>query len=536
MRSTWHGLETAKRSLFANQAALNTTGHNIANANTPGYSRQRANFETTASIEYPGLSKSSEAGQLGTGVVVESIERMRESFLDAQYRNENKSSGEWEVRMDALDKLQAIFNEPSDTGLSKVINNFFLSWQTLGRNPEKLESRAVVKQATMDLAAAFGTLDAKLTELENDVTEGVGTKVAEFNKLSDQIVDLNKQINTLEVLGDKANDLRDRRDYLIDQMAKIGSVTAKELPNGTFQVSIGNTMIINGTAPAVQVTYNAAANTTNPPITSGHIGGLISSRAEYIGVYRSQLDSLVNGMVNGNMEARLPNEYTFDSSATTLPFKVVMPDGTELAAGAPVPASGKLPAGSLITFAGINGLHSFGYTLQQPAKQAGNLFETADGSTVFTAKNIRVAKDVMDDVRNIAASASTYTDNNGDQQAKVGNGDVAFMLGEVISSQIDYKEGLPPNSAILTKGTVSGYLRAMVGQLGAQGQAAERQVANQDALLEQIDSRRQSISGVSLDEEMSNMIRFQQSYAAAARVINTLDTLLDTVINRMAAN
>lgn len=536
MRSTWHGLETAKRALFANQAALNTTGHNVANASTPGYSRQRANFETTASLEYPGLSRSTEAGQLGSGVVVDKIERIRESFLDLQYRNENKTSGEWEIRQDTLDKLQAIMNEPSDTGLSKVIDNFYLSWQTLGRNKD-MPARNTVKQAMLDLTESFQRMDAKLVELDGDIAESVGDKVTEFNSITKQIVDLNKQINQLEVLGDNANDLRDRRDFMTDKLSKIGGITARELPNGTYTISMGDTVIVNGTAEPQQLTYNPATNTTNLQVASGEIGGLIKSRTEYINTYRSQLDSLVNGMVNGKIQSTLPNDYQFDSSVTTLPFDVILPNGTVLATGAAVPAGGKLPKGTQITFKGLNELHSFGFTAHKPTEQAGPLFETVDGSTVFNARNIRVAQNILNDVQNLAASNSTYVDpGTGDTYVKEGNGDTAFMIGESISAKIDFKDGLPPNGAILARGSISDYLRASVGQLGLQAQTAERQVENQDALLRQIDNRRMSVSSVSMDEEMSNMIRFQQSYAAAARVVSTLDTLLDTVINRMAAH
>ncbi|MGZ4107218.1 MAG: FlgK family flagellar hook-associated protein, partial [Tumebacillaceae bacterium] len=148
MTSTFMGLEIGKRGLFATQSGLNTVGHNITNANTPGYSRQRVNFDATPAMYYPGINNPMGGGQIGTGVVAGSIERVRDQFLDTQYRNENKGAGEWEVRQDAVSKLEAIFNEPSDTGLSKVLNNFYTAWQALGRDPENLPARSVVKQST----------------------------------------------------------------------------------------------------------------------------------------------------------------------------------------------------------------------------------------------------------------------------------------------------------------------------------------------------------------------------------------------------
>ncbi|HEU4964906.1 MAG TPA: flagellar hook-associated protein FlgK [Bacilli bacterium] len=533
MTSTWHGLEIGKRALFAQQAGLNTVGHNVANANTPGYSRQRVQLNATASMEYPGLGKSAGVGQIGTGVVAGQIERMRETFLDNQFRNESKSKGEWEVRLDTLDKMQALLNEPSDTGLSKVLDTFFLSWQTLGRNKD-MPSRNTVKQATIDLVGALNNLDIKLKELDQDIAENVTTKINEFNSMTQQIVDVNKQITALEVLGDNANDLRDRRDLLVDQLSKIGGVTAKELPNGTFQVSVGGQLVVNGGAPAVPLTYDAATNTTSVPVDGGEIGGMVGSRTDYMSVYKKQLDSLVNGLVNGKIQAKLPSEYTFDSGVVNLPFDIKLPDGTVKTAGTPITGLNPLPAGTEITFNGLNDLHSFGYTATNPAKHAGPLFETTDGSTVFTAGNIRVAQDILDDVQNIASSDATYVDAaSGDTYVKQGNGDLAFMIGETITAAIDFRDGLPADGAILAKGSVSDYMRAVVGQLGLQTQTADRYNQNQDSLLLQINNRRQSVSGVSIDEEMANMIKYQQSYGAAARVISTIDTMLDTIINRM---
>ncbi|PWK16188.1 flagellar hook-associated protein FlgK [Tumebacillus permanentifrigoris] len=531
MTSTFFNLETGKRGLFAQQSGLSTVSQNVSNANTPGYSRQRVDLVTTASMYVPSMGRTMEAGQMGTGVVAGQITRIRESFLDAQFRNENTTSGEWTIRQDTLDKLQAVFNEPTDTGLSKVLDNFFLSWQTLGRNKD-MASRNTVRQATIDLVETFNTVGAKLNELDTDIGDNISSKVNEFNTLTGQISDLNKQITTLEVLGDKANDLRDHRDYLVDQLSKTAGVTGKELPNGTYQLSVGTTVILSGDTPPVQLTYDAATNTTSFPVPSGEIGGMTFSRSNIISGFKSQLDSMINGMVNGQIQSKLPGDYTYDSTVTQLPNDITLANGTVVPKGTNVdPLYRTLPKGTTITFNGLNELHQFGFTATKPTSKAGVLFETTDSSKVFTASNIKVAKAILDDVQNIGSSNATYVDANGKTQAKEGNGDLAFMLGESVSATIDFKQGLPPNGAILAKGSVNDYMRATIGQLGLQAQTAERQVKNQGALIQQIDNRRQSISGVSLDEEMSNMIRFQQAYAASARVVTTAETILDTIIH-----
>ena len=176
MRSTFHGLETAKRSLFTQQAALSTTGHNIANANTVGYSRQVVNITASRPIEASGLMSSNAPGQLGTGVEFTSITRMREKFLDDQYRNENKSYGNWTIQAGTMDKLEAIINEPSDTGIRKVLDNFWKSWSDLAKDPDNVTGRKIVKENAMALSNAFNFTNKQLQDLQNDLSSNIEVK------------------------------------------------------------------------------------------------------------------------------------------------------------------------------------------------------------------------------------------------------------------------------------------------------------------------------------------------------------------------
>nr|MBO2479760.1 flagellar hook-associated protein FlgK [Bacillota bacterium] len=158
MRSTFHGIELAKRALYAQQTAINTTGHNVSNANTPGYTRQRVEMVTTPPLEAIGMNRSTAKGQLGTGVDVNAIVRLRDRFLDLQYRNENRFLGEWTVKQNTYEKLEVIFNEirATDdgfgTGLNRVFNEFWNAWQDLSRDPEKLEAKVAVVHRGVALA------------------------------------------------------------------------------------------------------------------------------------------------------------------------------------------------------------------------------------------------------------------------------------------------------------------------------------------------------------------------------------------------
>lgn len=244
MRSTFHGFETVKRSLFAQQTALNTTGNNIANVNTQGYTRQRVELTASRAMEAVGVMRGNTPGQLGTGVEFSSIERIREKFLDDQYRNENKSLGEWTIRRDTLEKIEAIMNEPSESGIRTVIDQFWSSWQDLSKDPTNLTARAVVKQRAIALAEAFNFTAAKLTDLNNDLTQNININLGKANGTISQISKLNEEIVKIEGLGDNANDLRDQRDLLVDELSKLVNVNVQEMSNGTYTINVGNVTVV----------------------------------------------------------------------------------------------------------------------------------------------------------------------------------------------------------------------------------------------------------------------------------------------------
>ena len=190
MRSTFHGLEVSKRGLFAQQSALNTTSQNIANANTEGYTRQRANMKATTGLPYPGMDAAIEPGLLGTGVTTTELQRIREDFLDVQFRNESKYLGYYEAQSDALTKIEKIMNEPSDSALQKVMDDLWKSWQELSSKPEEPASRTIVRERAMALAETFRALDTSLQELKTDLDNVVQVKAMDINSIAQQILSL----------------------------------------------------------------------------------------------------------------------------------------------------------------------------------------------------------------------------------------------------------------------------------------------------------------------------------------------------------
>jgi flagellar hook-associated protein 1 FlgK len=559
--STFHGLELLKRALFANETLMNTTGHNISNANTPGYSRQRVDLTEMNPLYYPGMTMAGNPGALGTGVTMEDITRIRDTFLDQRYRDENSSLGQWTQIQTTVNQITAVFNEPSDTGLSTVMSKFFNSWaQLVGRaeSSDDPSARAVVLSQAQELTDMFNSTAAKLNAIKQNLQTNIQADVQQANTYLQQISDLTKQINDIEAnSGDRANDLRDQRDQLLDELSQLADVSVTD-SNGSFQVKIGGQVVVdNGNPPTLLQVDDTGALSVQ--VSSGKLKGYVDS-LNSVSNYQSMLDTMVNTFVQGKATLTLSNVFIFapnggigsnanpySSAATTMPFDAVLPDGTQLKKGDPIPTKytmqmpdgtvvNTLPKGTQITVDGFNGLHQLGYTMQDPSGQAPPFFQTSDQSSTFTAANIRVSDAVLKDLRNIASSlqVTQAKDSNGNNVLKVvhGNGDLAMMAAAFQNAELDFSNS-PANGMIFSKGTVGEFYTAIIDQMGIQGQQANMNVKNQQALVNQVDNQRQSISGVSIDEEMANMIKFQQSYNAAARMVTVMDQMYDKLINGM---
>jgi flagellar hook-associated protein 1 FlgK len=511
------GIETAKRSLLTQTIAMQTMGHNISNANTDGYSRQRVNLSAAESIDAPGFSRNAAAGQLGTGVQYDEIVRIRDSTLDTQYRRENQSLGDWQTRVSNFSTIQQVLNEPSNNGLQSVMNDFWNSWEVLNRDPSLLSARVDVVGKATNLVDTFHQIGTSLTTQSNDLDNAITAKTQEANTLIQNIAQLNDQINKREAMGDNANDFKDQRDLMVDKLSAIVDVSVTDSGSGNYSITAAGVQVVNGTQ-ATQLTTANAANATG-----GELAGNVKAKGD-IQLITNQLNAMLNTLVTGSITVTLPNGYTTDTSIVAK-NDVTLSDGTVIAAGNAIPAGSVITSSLQIDVNGFNGLHELGYGLNPPAK-SGTPFFVNDGGS-FTIDNIKVNPDIVADTSKIAASGRYDTVNNVKVPIK-GNGDIALGLTSLHDAKFTY----PSDLTSLTQGTTDDFFRAMVSQLGTMSADATRnQQAEQDAV-NAIDTRRQSVSGVSLDEEMTDMIKYQQSYNAAARFMTSVDDMLDRIINQ----
>lgn len=520
MTSSFMGLETSKRALLTNAVALHTLGHNIANAGTEGYSRQRVNLSATRPIEAPGMMRSNTPGQIGTGVQYDSVKRVRDSYLDLQFRRENQSFAAYEVLDSTLRSIEGIVNEPSETGLSAVMNKFWDSWEVLNRDPMLLSARINVVGAAVDFTDTLKHVGQMLQNLEADIDNNIGIKVSEANILIQDIANLNDYIRHVEAFGDNANDYRDQRDLLVDKLSSVIDIQVTETPDGVFSIVAAGVQVVNAGASTL-LTAESIENAT-----AGQLRGYALSKEE-IARTRDQLNAMVNTLVNGEAQVTLPNGYV-TSGTLTANNSVTLENGTTIPAGTPIPAGSRIATPLEITVNGFNGLHALGYTLTDPMSTGLPFFVTSDGSTDFNILNINVNTSIQNDTNLIAASGKYETIGTVNQTLK-GNSDIANALAKLRDYTFEYPAALTN----LTSGTTDDYFRAVTSDLGTRASNTARMLKNQEDLVDSVNIRRQSVSGVSLDEEMADLIKFQHAYNAAARNMTTVDEMLDRIINGM---
>lgn len=481
MASTFHGLELGKRALYAQQTALSTTGHNIANANTTGYTRQRAEMQASNPMPQPGMHSSTMPAQLGTGVEVTKLIRLREDYLDVQLRGENKNVGYWEAKSDTLSKVEELLNEPSDSGLASVMDKFWKGWQELSKNPDSAAVRSVVKQRGIALTETFNHLSTSLDQIQNDLKLVISTKQNEVNSLASQISGLNDQISRLVPNNYQPNDLYDQRDVLLDQLSKLVPVNVGTGKNGMVDVFVGSEALVLGNkAQTLDIGFDQANGLVDPSQIQINGKAVTLESGELLGRIESY------GIVGGGKNSTIPN------------------------------MKGQIDELAQLIAETVNDVHKRGMNID-------NINGTSTAKVDFfvgnTAGNMAVNPAIMNSLNLIAAATEEAAG-----QSSTGNGKNAQALADLKFKGLTFSSGTS---------TTDDYYRNIIGQLGIDSQESQRMYDNSDVIVKQVDNRRQSVSGVSIDEELANMIRFQQAYNAAARYVTTMDQFLDKVINGM---
>lgn len=490
--SLFFGINIALKGMMAQQAAMDVASHNIANANTEGYSRQRVNLETSMPIS--GITS---AGQLGSGVTIAEITRVRDGFVDYQLRQETSTLEYYSTISDTLSKVETVFMEPSETGFNAEMENFWSNWQEVANSPGSSPVRTALKEASISLTDTLRQMRQQLTDINNDIQKQIELKTEDLNSLAERIANLNEQIVNVKITGQNPNDFLDSRDLLLDELSALGNITVTDLldsggkATGAIAVKIGDLTIVDGDGAHAL----AATDLNSSNIDDGALAGLLqvggnSGESNTVAYYINSLDTLAVAIAKS-----------------------------------------------------INDLHATGTDLEGNAGGEYFVFKDADGNEIdlstidwddpfaggLNAGNIYVNPDIQADVSKIAAAYQ-------DGIFLEGNGDIALQIASLKDVYMEYDAA---NQVLNNSGngdiTLGMFYQNMITSLGSATDAAEKMVKNQQALVDQTANRRESSQGVNTDEEMANIILFQHAFDASAQVISVMDEMLDTIINGMKA-
>lgn len=584
-----------KRGLFAQQKAIDVTSHNIANANTEGYSRQRATLETTTPFGMPSMNNQVGPGQIGTGVDVSSIQRIRDGFMDYQIRREKSTLGQYEARDKYLSEIESIFNEPSDNGLSNLIGKFFNAWDQLSKQPESSNARTVAAQQSSALADELNHTYNQLMSVKTNAQESIKQAVFDLNGMLGRLDKLNQQIISVKVSGMEPNDLMDERDLLLDQLSEKFNINVEA--DNFYSVNVspedksgldanGNSFLIRknsndavrrfsyvtgieetATAGEYKVTYlrngdKDKAQTITVKMTKDEYKQLDQCRVLWSQNDKNNDDE--NGIAidkNGGAIASGSTIEFKNLAMFSLPkdehkgeLKGYMSVQKDI--DSYIDQLNKLAKG--LAFA-VNAVHSgeknsaddtMPFFINKDTARytdgvLDNLGNTLTSEDEITAGNIEVNMEIIKDIMKIKTGTTGDPEVDGENDGKRALAiaqlrdtlikfqdiDSTTKREDFIELESDSNLGVFTVKSDINGMKVDSYFKDTIDKLGIQGQEAKRVVQNQDVLLRGFQERRDSISGVSLDEEMANLVQFQHAYQANAKIIATVDELLDVVIN-----
>ncbi len=566
-------LDIAKRALAAEQLGVEVTSNNISNVNTPGYSRQIVNFETSTPVPSP-------YGPLGYGVTVQGIKRAFDPYVAARLDANTSMLSEQKSTKGYLDQVASLFNETdSNSGMNTLISGFWDSWNALADSPSGAGQRQSLLTNAQNLADAFSSRADQLVVLRNSVSQQIPPTITEINNYTSQIAHLNLEITSAEVNGQQANDLRDQRNAAINSLAGLVGINYYTSGDGTISVSLtdGSSLVqgvsswtlssaVDSTTGKMVITWNGPGGTTKD-VTSSISGGELSSQLQVrdtlIPKYQSELDALAKSLVKA-VNSQHSQGVGLDLFSTTTSSNYV--GTTDLSS--PLINNPSLSFGSDIT-AGSFVMH----------------VEDSSGSSTATTIPITATTTLSDlasyintNVANVTATvvtsgsenrlkitgASGYTfgfsDDSSNALMALGvntffKGDSAYTIGvnDAVASNPDliaagkintttgaHAPGDNSNALALadlanqTVGpnnqTIGDAYQQIVTNIGLDDEEAGSQQTYYQGLVDQFQKMKDSVSGVSLDDELTNLIKYQRAYQAAAKMVTTADELLQTLL------
>jgi flagellar hook-associated protein 1 FlgK len=453
-------LNIAKDALLSHQTAINLTGTNVANVNTPGYTRQRPIFSSLGNVDMG-------TGQIQVGVEIDKIERMYNQFLEVQLNEQTHSLGYNDARKDKLERIEVIFNETQGGGINELLNEFWNAWGDLSANPDGQAERVALVSASQNLTYMFRSYGNDLISLREDTNSEISSLVSQVNNYTADIADLNGKIAQMKTGRGDTNDLYDKRAELVSKLAEIVDFHYFEdasgalnifLSNGTSLVEGENTWVLDlKTNPSNSFYYDVTLaddpdeEVINNVIMSGKLAGLLDVRDTAAAGYLNRLNNLAASIVSE-----------------------------------------------------VNAQHQSGYDMNQ--NLGGEFFD----ATKPEAKDMAVHADIINDINKIAASETVNED-----------GGNAISLGALGDKSVTING---------ESSTFNGHYSSLMVQIGQDVADCGRKFDHSTGVMSQLTNKKDGISGVSVDEEMLNLIKYQMGYNSAAKLCSVADELIDTLL------
>ena len=620
MANAFAGIELGKRSIMAHTQQIQTAGHNISNADTEGYTRQRVQVKTFDPLYRPDLTRAETPGQIGQGTTIESISRLRDEMLDKRIVAQTNQETYWETREQYYSMIEQIYNEPADISVRGNMDKFWQSWQELSVYPDSKAARQAVVTRGETLAESISQRYTSLSGIGTLINGDIEATVKQINDYAKQIADINGEIVRSKAMGDNPNDLLDRRDVLVEKLAKLANVSSDTRDSDEFNVHINGQVLVQG---SVARSFDLVPNTDNngydtvvwkdtgltADVAGGKLGALVELRdvdirnevqslntmalnfADLVndvhraGVGANNVSGLdffvqhpfvtdVKGNYDRNGDGAVDSSYVFRLSGTNElnPQDKVGLDGVMTLSGktgnitVPYYANDTIEAviarindsqGEVKAYLDRNnhlvlkattaqamenpdfvirhvedsGMFLAGYSgiLNGSGAEGAYDFNRADavdsisGSYAVApvlnpAEYIAVNDAVKNDVNSVAAAFP-----NPQGRAVIGDGRAAVEIAAIRNSSV----------MIGASRTFDDYFAESVTNAGLKGEQAENMLLSQNAIMNDLRDFRDSISGVNIDEELADIMKFQHGYNAAAKYVTVIDSMLDTIINRL---
>lgn len=555
------GLYIGVSGLQTSQNALNTTAHNLANVDSAGYVRQQVLLQDTMyqSLKVDRISYN----QVGYGVTTQIVRQVRDQFLDKSYRLEVGRQGFYDAQYTAVSELETVFGELEGEAFQDSIEEFWVTIQEIVKDPTNIVQKGQLVQSAVSLIERAELLRDQIVSYQVNLNTEIIDTVNNINSIGEQIHALNKEILKIESADlEQANDLRDARNLLLDELSQMAHISYKENANGVVTVNIEGVQFISEDSvnymdvekvsdssdmlkpvwPHIKqdVYEERDSYSSNDNTDIGYLQGLLVARGEYAANYtdietlngtstimtvQAQFDQLIHGIVTGINDILCPNKtITIYENGVAKEIQVLDEENAPVGTGV-----GNDIAGTELFSRKSTPRYTEVEVYLTADDEANGILTTvrmyneedpSDNYSLYTLGEIEVNPEVLQNL----SLLPLY------KQGGTGEHDNAVC--EQLA-QLWEKDFSSLGPGFLTTYSIKDYYAAMIGNLATVGNTVNSIATNQGELTYNIDSQRTAVTGVSSDEELSNLIRYQHAYNAAARYINVVDEMLEHVVTRL---